>query len=129
MKKILVTLALLATVTISNALEWQTCIEYVTKDDPTAEWQLAGKADQVWITEWKSTVTQPTEVELQAVEATAIAWKTDVDDTETADFDDWTKREKAMMKVVLKMVNQLRVLHGLNEYTAAQVKTALQAEM
>ena len=56
-------------------MKWQTCLEYITRSDADAHWQLVGKADQVWITKWQSSVDQPTQAELQSVEATAIAWK------------------------------------------------------
>ena len=128
MKK-LIPIILLATASIASALEWQTCLEYVTRDAPNSSWTLKGQDDLVWIDKWQSTVAKPTQAELEAIEATAIAWKADKTKTADADFTAWTEREKALCKLFVAEINKLRALHGLPAYTEAQVKAALKAEM
>jgi hypothetical protein len=46
-----------------------------------------------------------------------------------ADYDNWTKREKALCRLFVKEINKLRVKNGDAPYTVAQVKAALKAEM
>lgn len=130
MKKITYIFAIL-TITISAyALEWNTAIQYLTRNDASAKWTLQDDGNSVYIRAWQSTVAQPSKAELEAVEATAIAWKKDKDDTDDADFDvNWTRRERAMMRLMVKEINILRQAAGLQPRTAAQVKAALKAEM
>ena len=49
--------------------------------------------------------------------------------TQEADYNKWSIREKAMLKLLVKEINILRGLHGLPDRTPAQVKAAIKAEI
>jgi hypothetical protein len=132
MKKYILTALLIIVTHSAYALEWNTCIKYITRNDPNASWTLRAVDPQgtvIVIENWKSTVAQPTKADLEAVEATAIAWLSDKSKTDDANFEAWTAREKALCKLFVKEINKLRALHSLPAYTVEQVKAALKAEM
>lgn len=111
------------------ALEWSTCVEYITRDDPAAKWLLQDDGQGVYIKLWQSTVSKPTKADLEAIEATAIAWKREKTNTTDAEYQAWTKRERALCRLFVKEINKLRAHAGLSQYKEAQVKAALKAEM
>ena len=129
-KKITTMLAVMMVASISLALEWNTCIKYLTRNDANARWMLQDDGQGVYIKRWDSTVAKPTEAELQAVEVAAVAWKADKEAKEEADFELWTKREKAMLKWMVKELNILRQKAGLEKHTDPQaIKDAIKAEI
>lgn len=72
----------------------------------------------------------PTKATIDAIDnATATAWQTNYDLDIDSDFKDWTIREKAMMKVMRKYVNQLRAAHSQPALSVAEVKADLKAAM
>ena len=72
----------------------------------------------------------PTKETIQAVDnATAMAWSLGIAQDKTADYELWTDREKAFIKLMVKELNILRAEHGLNARTKAQVISALKAEI
>jgi len=72
----------------------------------------------------------PSKATIDAInDATAIAWFKDYNDIEAANYDKWSKREKAMFKLIIKEINKLRVKDGDPAYTGDQIKSALKAGM
>jgi len=72
----------------------------------------------------------PSKATIDAIDdATAIAWSTNEDDEKLSDYTVWSKREKAMFKLIVKEINKLRVKTGDPAYTVEQIKSALKEEM
>lgn len=133
MKRYIITLAiglLIGSVISGNALEWHKCLQYKFQTaDPKTSWTIQDDGHGVYIKKWNLPDTQPTKEELESIEAQAIAWYSDRDNTNEADYDNWTKREKALCRLFVKEINKLRIKNGDPAYTVAQIKAALKAEM
>lgn len=72
----------------------------------------------------------PSKATIQAIDnATAVAWSLDQRKDKTADYDNWTAREKALIKVLMSEINTLRVKAGLQARTKVQIIEALKTEL
>ena len=72
----------------------------------------------------------PSRATIDAIDdSTATAWFNDEQATKESDYGKWSKREKAMFKLIIKEINKLRVKNGDPAYTVGQIKAALKAEM
>ena len=72
----------------------------------------------------------PTKAQLTALDdATVEAWAKSESDSAKADYEVWSDKEKAMLKLLIKEINILRVKAGVPVRTPAQVKNALKAEL
>ena len=129
MKKTMTILTMVMVAGMALALEWNTCIEWYTEADANARWMLQDDGQGVYIKKWDSALAKPTEAQLLAIEPQAIAWKTNKTQDEIADYNEWTEREKAMLKFIMKQINLLRVQAGGQALTKAEVKAGIKAEM
>jgi len=131
MKRMIQILAIVMVANLALATEWNTCLEYWTRTDPNATWSLQDDSNGqgVYTKTYSSTVAQPTKAQLIAIEADAIAWRANKTQDEEADYDQWTEREKAMLKFIMKQINHLRVQAGGQALTKAEVKAGIKAEM
>jgi len=91
-------------------------------------WNDGSVSDVPVAATWPEGVAIPSEQDLPTVEA-ARAVIADKRKTDDADFEAWSKRERALARLFVKEINKLRAEHGLPAYTAAQVKAALKAEL
>ena len=120
-------LTLMLTASMATALEWNTAIQYVAKDDPTARWILQDDGQGVYIRQWKSTVDKPTKAQLEAIEADAIAWSVEKKKTEESDIEKMEAQMKAVIKALVKVVN-LR-LPADKKISQAEMVAAIKAEL
>lgn len=130
MRKLLICMVLCSLAGIAQAqTNLNTCLEYMTTNAPNSSWVLQDDGQGVYIKTWVSSVAKPTIEEAYAVWPQASVWKKDKEDATDVEYNNWTKREKAMIKLLVKEINILRVAAGLPARTEAQVKAALKAEM
>ena len=79
--------------------------------------------------DWKI-ANPPSKAVIDAInEATAAAWLNARHATEEADYDKWSPKEKAMMKVIVTYINELRSNAGLPPKNKATVLADLKAEL
>lgn len=116
---------LFAMVGVASALEWNTCIEYWTRTDPNAKWVLQDDGQGVYIKKYNSTEPEPTEAELQAVEADALDWKKQQDAITLSDLDDMEERQKLFFKALVICINK-RLPKG-NKITLTELRNEVRA--
>lgn len=115
---------------LPTVLEYIHVIEQGQSLSENLPWNLSGKDEKVWISEWKASYTMPTADYCTGKVSLAVAWKANKDKEQKSDFDGWDNASlKALCKVLLDEINILRVKAGLSERTSAQLKAALKAKM
>lgn len=132
MKKLLPIVAVfLAVAGPAVALDWNTCLEYMYPEaDPHTAWTLQDDGQGVYISKWNLAKPQPTETQLESVEAEAVIWKMNKTKTEKADFESWEKEElTALVKVMMAELNLLRSELGLPALSVEQLKLNLKNNM
>lgn len=69
------------------------------------------------------------QADFDALDPAVITAGIDAAKTQAADFAEWDERIKAIAKLMRKEINLIRAAHGLPEYSVAEWKAKLKAEM
>ena len=132
-KLIFISAIMLAFVSISSALEWSVCLEYLFPNaDPAKAWVLQDDSDGkgIYIAKWNLPDTKPTQDQLQSVETAAIAWYKNREAEKLADIENLSDESlEAVVKVLMAEINVLRKQTGLTEKTPEDFKADIKAQI
>jgi hypothetical protein len=125
--------ALLGLTAIGRALDWEACLRYLHPEaDPETAWVVQDDSDGKGphLAKWNLPGAAPTMAQLQAVEATAVAWKQARELDRKTDVRQWDNEQlRLAVMLLLDEINTLRAKLGLPLRTLDDLKQAAQAKV